>query len=83
MQGLPINSQLQISNSSAICAQLIDIQPQLRYIVIVELAVDGRTRRLGAAVANAKPTVFITGAYFFVTIVMHYGTITFLKISRL
>ncbi|MFV8355908.1 2-succinyl-5-enolpyruvyl-6-hydroxy-3-cyclohexene-1-carboxylic-acid synthase [Flavobacterium sp. XS1P32] len=64
MQGLPINSQLQISNSSAIrYAQLIDIHPTIEvYCNRGTSGIDGSTSTaIGAAVANAKPTVFITG----------------------
>nr|WP_309756529.1 2-succinyl-5-enolpyruvyl-6-hydroxy-3-cyclohexene-1-carboxylic-acid synthase [Flavobacterium sp.] len=64
MQGLPINSQLQISNSSAIrYAQLIDIHPAIEvYCNRGTSGIDGSTSTaIGAAVANAKPTVFITG----------------------
>ncbi|MGO4905097.1 2-succinyl-5-enolpyruvyl-6-hydroxy-3-cyclohexene-1-carboxylic-acid synthase [Flavobacterium sp. W20_MBD1_R3] len=64
MQCLPINSQLQISNSSAIrYAQLIDIDPSIEvYCNRGTSGIDGSTSTaIGAAVANAKQTVFITG----------------------
>jgi 2-succinyl-5-enolpyruvyl-6-hydroxy-3-cyclohexene-1-carboxylate synthase len=44
----------------------------------VELAVT-EALGFGAAVANAKPTVLLQVISVFCTIVMHYGTITFLK----
>ena len=61
---LPKNSQLQISNSSAIrYAQLIDIDPSIEvYCNRGTSGIDGSTSTaIGAAVANNKPTVFITG----------------------
>lgn len=64
MQSLPFNSQLQISNSSAIrYAQLIDIDPSIEvYCNRGTSGIDGSTSTaIGAAVANDKPTVFITG----------------------
>jgi 2-succinyl-5-enolpyruvyl-6-hydroxy-3-cyclohexene-1-carboxylate synthase len=64
MQCLPINSQLQISNSSAIrYAQLIDVHPSIEvYCNRGTSGIDGSTSTaIGAAVANEKPTVFITG----------------------
>jgi 2-succinyl-5-enolpyruvyl-6-hydroxy-3-cyclohexene-1-carboxylate synthase len=64
IQGLPQNSQLQISNSSAIrYAQLIPIDPSIEvYCNRGTSGIDGSTSTaIGAAVANAKPTVFITG----------------------
>ncbi|MBB1193206.1 2-succinyl-5-enolpyruvyl-6-hydroxy-3-cyclohexene-1-carboxylic-acid synthase [Flavobacterium sp. SOK18b] len=64
IQGLPINSHLQISNSSAIrYAQLIDIHPTIEvYCNRGTSGIDGSTSTaIGAAVANTKPTIFITG----------------------
>ena len=64
IKSLPSNSQLQISNSSAIrYAQLIDIYPSIEvYCNRGTSGIDGSTSTaIGAAVANAKPTVFITG----------------------
>ena len=64
IKSLPSNSQLQISNSSAIrYAQLIDIDPSIEvYCNRGTSGIDGSTSTaIGAAVANAKPTVFITG----------------------
>lgn len=61
---LPKNSQLQISNSSAIrYAQLIPIDPSIEvYCNRGTSGIDGSTSTaIGAAVANAKPTVLITG----------------------
>lgn len=62
--GLPKNSQLQISNSSAIrYAQLIPIDPSIEvYCNRGTSGIDGSTSTaIGAAVAKAKPTVLITG----------------------
>lgn len=64
MQCLPINSQLQISNSSAIrYAQLIAVDPSIEvYCNRGTSGIDGSTSTaIGAAVANDKQTVFITG----------------------
>ena len=64
IESLPANIQLQISNSSAIrYAQLIDIDKSIEvYCNRGTSGIDGSTSTaIGAAVANAKPTVFITG----------------------
>jgi len=64
ISGMPKNSQLQISNSSAIrYAQLIPIDPSIEvYCNRGTSGIDGSTSTaIGAAVANTKPTVFITG----------------------
>jgi 2-succinyl-5-enolpyruvyl-6-hydroxy-3-cyclohexene-1-carboxylate synthase len=64
IQSLPENSQLQISNSSAIrYAQLVDIDPSIEvYCNRGTSGIDGSTSTaIGAAVANKKQTVFITG----------------------
>ncbi|MEY4433380.1 MAG: hypothetical protein RLZZ44_1514 [Bacteroidota bacterium] len=61
---LPNKSQLQISNSSAIrYAQLIPIDPSIEvYCNRGTSGIDGATSTaIGAAVANGKPTTFITG----------------------
>ncbi|WP_016990990.1 2-succinyl-5-enolpyruvyl-6-hydroxy-3-cyclohexene-1-carboxylic-acid synthase [Flavobacterium sp. ACAM 123] len=61
---LPKNSQLQISNSSAIrYAQLIAIDPSIQvYCNRGTSGIDGSTSTaIGAAVVNGKQTVFITG----------------------
>ena len=64
MQCLPKNCQLQISNSSAIrYAQLIAVDPSIEvYCNRGTSGIDGSTSTaIGAAVANDKQTVFITG----------------------
>jgi len=64
INSLPKNSQLQISNSSAIrYAQLIQIDSSVEvYCNRGTSGIDGSTSTaIGAAVANAKPTVLITG----------------------
>lgn len=64
IQSLPRNCQLQISNSSAIrYAQLIPIDSSIEvYCNRGTSGIDGSTSTaIGAAVANKKPTVFITG----------------------
>jgi 2-succinyl-5-enolpyruvyl-6-hydroxy-3-cyclohexene-1-carboxylate synthase len=64
IQSLPKNSQLQISNSSAIrYAQLIAIDPSIEvYCNRGTSGIDGSTSTaVGAAVANEKQTIFITG----------------------
>lgn len=64
IKSLPQNSLLQISNSSAIrYAQLIDIDPSIEvYSNRGTSGIDGSTSTaIGAAVANKKQTVFITG----------------------
>jgi 2-succinyl-5-enolpyruvyl-6-hydroxy-3-cyclohexene-1-carboxylate synthase len=61
---LPKNSQLQISNSSAIrYAQLIAIDPSIEvYCNRGTSGIDGSTSTaIGAAIANEKQTIFITG----------------------
>lgn len=64
ISALPKNSQLQISNSSAIrYAQLIDIDPSIEvYCNRGTSGIDGSTSTaVGAAFANKKQTTFITG----------------------
>ena len=64
IKSLPKNSQLQISNSSAIrYAQLIPIDSSIEvYCNRGTSGIDGSTSTaIGAAVGNSKPTVFITG----------------------
>ncbi len=64
IQRLPINSHLQIGNSSAIrYAQLIDIHPSIEvYCNRGTSGIDGSTSTaIGGAVANEKQTVLITG----------------------
>ncbi|REG96120.1 2-succinyl-5-enolpyruvyl-6-hydroxy-3-cyclohexene-1-carboxylic-acid synthase [Flavobacterium aquicola] len=64
IESLPKNSQLQISNSSAIrYAQLIPIDSSIEVFCNRGTSgIDGSTSTaIGAAVANGKPTVFITG----------------------
>lgn len=61
---LPNNIQLQISNSSPIrYIQLIDLKPSIEvYCNRGTSGIDGSTSTaIGAAVASAKPTVFISG----------------------
>ena len=61
---LPANSQLQVSNSSAIrYAQLINIDPSIEVFCNRGTSgIDGSTSTaIGAAVASVKPTVFFTG----------------------
>jgi len=64
IQSLPINSHLQIGNSSAIrYAQLIDIHPSIEVFCNRGTSgIDGSTSTaIGAAVANNKQTILITG----------------------
>lgn len=64
IESLPKNSQLQISNSSAIrYAQLIDIDPTIEVFCNRGTSgIDGSTSTaVGASVGNSKQTVFITG----------------------
>ena len=64
LKSLPQNSQLQISNSSAIrYAQLMEIDPSIEVFCNRGTSgIDGSTSTaIGAAVFNNKPTVFITG----------------------
>ena len=64
ISNLPKNSQLQISNSSAIrYAQLIDIDPSIEVFCNRGTSgINGSTSTaIGAAVANGKPTVFMGG----------------------
>ena len=64
LQSVPENSQLQISNSSMIrYAQLFSIHPSIEVFCNRGTSgIDGRTSTaIGAAFANKKPTVFITG----------------------
>jgi 2-succinyl-5-enolpyruvyl-6-hydroxy-3-cyclohexene-1-carboxylate synthase len=64
IESLPQNSQLQISNSSAIrYAQLIHINPSIEVFCNRGTSgIDGSTSTaIGAAVASQKPSVFITG----------------------
>lgn len=64
IESLPKDSQLQISNSSAIrYAQLIDIDSSISVFCNRGTSgIDGSTSTaIGAAVGNSKPVVFITG----------------------
>ncbi|MBF4516001.1 2-succinyl-5-enolpyruvyl-6-hydroxy-3-cyclohexene-1-carboxylic-acid synthase [Flavobacterium sp. ANB] len=64
IESLPVNSQLQISNSSAIrYAQLIDIDPSIEVFCNRGTSgIDGSTSTaIGASVGNQKQTVFVTG----------------------
>jgi len=64
IQSLPINSHLQIGNSSAIrYAQLIDIHPSIEVFCNRGTSgIDGSTSTaIGAAAANKKQTILITG----------------------
>ncbi|WP_456315403.1 2-succinyl-5-enolpyruvyl-6-hydroxy-3-cyclohexene-1-carboxylic-acid synthase [Pseudomonas shirazensis] len=64
IETLPLNSQLQISNSSAIrYAQLIDIDSSIEVFCNRGTSgIDGSTSTaIGASVASQKKTVFITG----------------------
>ncbi len=64
IQCLPINSHLQIGNSSAIrYAQLIDIHPSIEVFCNRGTSgIDGSTSTaIGASVANNKETILITG----------------------
>jgi 2-succinyl-5-enolpyruvyl-6-hydroxy-3-cyclohexene-1-carboxylate synthase len=64
IESLPINSHLQVGNSSAIrYAQLIDIHPSIEVFCNRGTSgIDGSTSTaIGAAVANNKPTILITG----------------------
>lgn len=64
IQSLPINSHLQIGNSSAIrYAQLIDIHPSIEVFCNRGTSgIDGSTSTaIGAAVANKKQTILISG----------------------
>ena len=64
LKSLPQNSQLQISNSSAIrYAQLMEIEPSVEVFCNRGTSgIDGSTSTaIGAAVVNNKPTIFITG----------------------
>jgi 2-succinyl-5-enolpyruvyl-6-hydroxy-3-cyclohexene-1-carboxylate synthase len=64
IESLPKNSQLQISNSSAIrYAQLIHIDPSIEVFCNRGTSgIDGSTSTaIGAAVGSGKPNIFITG----------------------
>jgi 2-succinyl-5-enolpyruvyl-6-hydroxy-3-cyclohexene-1-carboxylate synthase len=74
MQGLPINSQLQINHSSAIRYATYRHSPTIEVYCNRGTRVGSTSTAIGAAVANAKPT-FLLQVHRFCTIVMHYGTI--------
>ncbi|MFH7019111.1 2-succinyl-5-enolpyruvyl-6-hydroxy-3-cyclohexene-1-carboxylic-acid synthase [Flavobacterium sp. FlaQc-47] len=64
LETLPVDSQLQISNSSAIrYAQLIHLDPSIEVFCNRGTSgIDGSTSTaIGAAVGSGKPTIFITG----------------------
>jgi 2-succinyl-5-enolpyruvyl-6-hydroxy-3-cyclohexene-1-carboxylate synthase len=74
------NSQLQISNSSAIRYAQLTIDPSIEvYCNRGTSGIDGSTSTAIGAAVNGKQTVFITGDIFYM-IAMPYGTITFQKL---